>query len=193
MLDVDPLALLDRLAHDLRQPVHNVLALCEVMTSGMYGQVSLELREPLADLAAEGARMQALVEDTLDLVRIAAGRARPEPVRCDLAGLLERVCGRCGAEWVGTTPTSVYVDEPKLERALDRLIGAATRTGEKVRVTTEPELPLRVRIEPAPEVSFDPMAPSTTLGAAVARELLLLLGGDVRREAGAFLLEVPGG
>jgi signal transduction histidine kinase len=193
MLDVDPLALLDRLAHDLRQPVHNVLALCEVMTSGVYGQVSHELREPLADLAAEGARMQALVEDTLDLVRIAAGRARPEPVRCHLAALLERVCGRLGAEWVGTTPTSVYVDEAKLERALDRLVGAARGTGGKVRITVEPELPLRARIEPAPDVSFDPVAPAPTLGPAVARELLRLLGGDVRREAGAFLLEVPGG
>jgi signal transduction histidine kinase len=193
MLDVDPLALLDRLAHDLRQPVHNVLALCEVMTSGMYGQVSLELREPLSDLAAEGARMQALVEDTLDLVRIAAGRARPEPVRCQLGSLLERVCGRWGAECVGTTPTLVYVDEAKLERALDRLIGAAGRGGNKVRIRAEPELPLRLRIEPAPEVSFDPVAPAPTLGPAVAREMVRLLGGDVRREAGAFLLEVPGG
>ena|SRR5689334_24466463 len=190
MLNDQAFALLDRLAHDLRAPIHNLLALCELLTSGTYGPVAPALEEPLADLQAQGTRMQDLVEETLDLVRLGGGRYQPEPSELSPSIAIERVAARYGAVVSGRAGATLHQDAAKLERMLDRLVRHAARTG---RPTIEMALAsaLVVRIFPVADAAFDPLAAPQPLGPSVARALARLCKGDVTLENGAFVLTLP--
>ncbi|HJZ84497.1 MAG TPA: histidine kinase dimerization/phospho-acceptor domain-containing protein [Polyangia bacterium] len=190
MLNDDALALLDRLAHDLRAPVHNVLALCETLAGGIYGEVSESQREPLRDLETEGRRLQDLVEETLDLVRLAAGRYRMEAAEFSPAISIAKVAARHGAEVTGAPLGPVVQDQAKFERLLDRLVHFCQKEGTPC-IQVVAAAPLTLRVTPAPEASFDPLAAPNPLGPPVARALARLLGGDVTLEPGAFVVRLP--
>ena len=187
MLNPDPLALLDRLAHDLRAPLHSKLALCERLQSGVYGEVAAEQREPIADLESEGRRMQDLVEETLDLVRLTAGRYKTEPQDIDVRQVATRVAARHAARASGVAEARAMQDPNKLERLLDRLIVHAARAGA---VTVEVVSAKEIRVSPAADVSFDPLDAPHPLGPPVAKAMAQLLGGDVTVEAGAFVVRL---
>src|SRR5262245_47681103 len=190
MLNDEALPLLDRLAHDMRSPIHNLLALCELLLAGNYGPLATAQLEPLADLQAQGSRMQDLVEETLDLVRLAAGRYQPEPSRLSPWILIESVAARYGAAVTGTAGSAIQQDAAKLERVLDRLVQHAARTGQPTIEVVRPS-PLVLRIFPVAEATFDPLAAPQPLGPSVARALARLCGGEVTLEDGAFLLTIP--
>jgi signal transduction histidine kinase len=187
MLNPDTLALLDRLAHDLRAPLHSVLALCELLQSGVYGEVAAAQREPIADLEMEGRRMRDLVEETLDLVRLAAGRYKPEPEDIDVSQVVTRVAVRHGAHIRGAAEARARQDPAKLERLLDRLMAHAARSGA---VSVEVISAQEIRVAPAGEVSFDPLDAPHPLGPPVAKALARVLGGDVVVESGAFVIRL---
>ena len=189
MLNPDSLALLDRLAHDLRAPLHSMLALCELLQSGVYGEVAAEQREPIADLESEGRRMQDLVEETLDLVRLASGRYKAELQEIDVRQVATRVAARHAARASGVAEARAMQDPNKLERLLDRLIVHAARAGA---VTVDVVSAKEIRVSPAGpgEVSFDPLDAPHPLGPPVAKAMAQLLGGDVTVEAGAFVVRL---
>jgi signal transduction histidine kinase len=190
MLNNSTLALLDRMAHDLRAPLHAILALCELLEADVYGPLAQAQRGPVADLAAEGQRMQDLLEEALDLVRLQAGRYRPEPVTFDPAVTLRRVTDRWGAELVAPPGAAARQDEAKLERLVDRLVCHARRRGApRVELVSAP--PLLVRVTPVVDVSFDPLDLPQPLGPAVARGLARLCGGDVYVDGGGFVIDLP--
>ena len=187
MLNPDALALLDRLAHDLRAPLHSMLALAELLQSGVYGEVAAEQKEPIADLEAEGRRMQELIEETLDLVRLSAGRYKPEIAEVDVRQVAAKVAQRHGAHVTGEVEARTKQDAPKLERLLDRLVVHAMRAGMP---TVEVRSAHEIRIGPAGEVSFDPLDAPHPLGPPVARALAQLLGGEVEVEGGVFVVRL---
>jgi hypothetical protein len=186
----DALALLDRLAHDLRAPVHNVLALAELLSADVYGPPLPAQQEPIADLVREGKRMQDLVEETLDLVRLFSGRYQAEPTEFAPQPVIERVAAGYGAIVRGLAPGTMVQDLAKLERILDRLLAQAARAGLPA-VEILPRDQLDLRIAPVGEASFDPLDAPRALGPPVARALARLLGGDVAIQDGAFVLELP--
>jgi signal transduction histidine kinase len=187
MLNPDALALLDRLAHDLRAPLHSMLALCELLRGGVYGELAAEHREPIGDLEGEARRMQDLVEETLDLVRLAAGRYKPERQDVDVRAIADAVAARHGAQVLGVPVAPARQDAQKLERLLDRLVMHAARSGA---VTLEVVSARELRVAPAGEVSFDPLDAPHPLGPPVARALARVLGGDVAIERGAFVVRL---
>ena len=187
MLNPDALSLLDRLAHDLRAPLHSMLALTELLQNGVYGEVAAEQKEPLADLEAEGRRMQDLIEETLDLVRLSAGRYKPELSEVDVRQVAAKVAARHGASVTGAADARTQQDAGKLERLLDRLLQHAARSGKPILNVRSPN---EITVAPAGEVSFDPLDAPHPLGPAVARALAKLLGGDVTVEGGAFVVRL---
>ena len=187
MLNPDALALLDRLAHDLRAPLHSMLALAELLQSGVYGEVAAEQKEPIADLEAEGRRMQDLIEETLDLVRLSAGRYKPELSDIDVRQLVAKVAAKHGAQVTGAAEARTRQDAPKLERLLDRLVQHAARTATP---TVNVRSPKEITVAPAGDVSFDPLDAPHPLGPPVAKALARLLGGDVVVESGAFVVRL---
>lgn len=140
---------LDHVAHEVRTPTGAILALTQELSSG---HVPTE-RRALYDthLRAEAERLASLVEETLDLTRLDAGRLafRPEP--CDLRAVVEDAvrasavrCAGAGGPSVETSlpdrAVPVRVDPGAMRRTVRNLVDNAVLHGggdEPVRVTLQ--------------------------------------------------------
>src|SRR2546425_12581702 len=62
------------MSHELRTPLNAILGFTELILDGLYGEAPAELKEPLADIQANGKHLLRLINDVLDLSKIEAGR-----------------------------------------------------------------------------------------------------------------------
>jgi signal transduction histidine kinase len=134
---------LDHVAHELRTPAAAVQALTEELASG---HVTKE-REPKyrEHLLRESRRLSALVEDTLNLTRLDAGRLAFKMEPADLRDVVRRAIEESGAAGrvVATVPDAPVVravDEGTLRRAVKNLVENAVRHGGG-------DAPIRVALE----------------------------------------------
>jgi two-component system sensor histidine kinase SenX3 len=134
---------LDHVAHELRTPAAAVQALTEELASGHVAKD--REAEYRGHLLRESRRLSALVEDTLDLTRLDAGRLAFKMVPADLRDVVRRAveesdgAGRVTAT-VPDAPVVRAVDEGTLRRAVRNLVENAIRHGggdAPVRVTLE--------------------------------------------------------
>jgi two-component system sensor histidine kinase SenX3 len=123
---------LDHVAHELRTPAAAVQALTEELASG---HVAPE-KEPQyrAHLLRESRRLSALVEDTLDLTRLDAGRLAFKMEPADLRDVVRRAIEESdgAGRVVATLPDAAVVrpvDEGTLRRAVKNLVENAVRHG----------------------------------------------------------------
>ena len=119
-------------SHELRTPIGAIVALADTLTA----EDQVEVMRPLAErIAAEADRAGHLIDDLLDLSRIAGGELQREDVevRRLVAGAVDRVVasalGRAGdISIVGELPTTVVrVDKSQVESALVNLIENAVK------------------------------------------------------------------
>src|SRR5262249_1615901 len=121
--------------------------------------------------------------------RLAAGRYQPEPAEFSPHVMLIELAHRYHGVLEGEAAL-VRQDATKLKRIVDRLVHHAAQRG-RPRIIVVASRPLRLRIGPCDEVSFDPLAAPSPLGPAVARELTRLLGGEVTYGQDYFEVELP--
>ena len=62
------------MSHELRTPLNAILGFNEMILGGIYGDVSDDVRAPLADIQSSGKHLLRLINDVLDLSKIEAGR-----------------------------------------------------------------------------------------------------------------------
>jgi len=193
-------ALLHAVSHDLRSPLTAITA----AGSALRGELSVAERgELLKVIAGESKRLGRMVDDLLDLGRIDAGAAAPEPDWCDLGEVVGTAAdGVEGAaaikiSWPPRLPL-VRADAAHLERAFANLLGNAVKhsqpsgavsvSGEvidgraTIQVTNQGD-----EIDPAErELIFEPFfrgqgqrGRGSGLGLAIARGLVEANGGTV--------------
>jgi two-component system, OmpR family, sensor histidine kinase KdpD len=126
-------AVLHAVSHDLRSPLTAIRA-----ASGGLESASLELDERdraelLDTIRLETARLERLVANLLDLSRLEAGAARPQPELWPVDELVSRAlealgsdAGRVSVQLATETPP-VRVDAAQLERALANVLENALR------------------------------------------------------------------
>ncbi|HWQ11629.1 MAG TPA: CHASE domain-containing protein [Roseiflexaceae bacterium] len=75
-------AFLATMSHELRTPLNTVLMLADILAEQTYGPITERQRDALDTIDASGRHLLALINDILDLSRIAAGKLaiQPEPV-----------------------------------------------------------------------------------------------------------------
>jgi len=141
---------LANVSHELRTPLNAIVGFAEMLKDGAYGDLSARQSVPVDRIATSTAHLRTLVDQLLDIAKIAAGRVdiHPEDVSLkafvlDIAAEMESLVTERGLTLsisVGPSITRVRTDATHLRQILINLIGNA------VKYTTAGDIQLRAKI-----------------------------------------------
>lgn len=198
------------MSHELRTPLNAVIGFSEVLLEQMFGPLNDKQAEYLGDIVASGRHLLLLINDTLDLSKIEAGKMELELTVFALPALLEdgvtmvqERAARHGIECsvdAGPELDEVEADERKVKQVVFNLLSNAvkfTPDGGRVdvrarRVGDWAEVAVAdtgVGIDPADQARiFQEFQQAghqegSGLGLALARSLVALHGGTLRVES----------
>jgi signal transduction histidine kinase/CheY-like chemotaxis protein len=127
-----PDLLLLRLSHDLRGPLGSVVTLCQLLTEGDAGPLSMKQHQYIDVIRRSGQNVLALVDDILDLAAIESGRSDMDIALFDLPGMTRDVIDHeepsareKGIPLQANLPRGALVvrgDEPRLRHILERMV-----------------------------------------------------------------------
>ena len=197
---------LQAVSHDLRTPLASVLGIAVTLQRHEQELDREDAADLLHRLSRSARKMDRLLNDLLDLDRLAQPTVRPEREWVDLGELVERVVKETTAELlehrpvhVDACPLRLGVDPPKVERIVENLLANAARhtppgTSIWVRVQPREHGALLVVEDAGPgvpeqlrETIFEPFrqgpapashAPGLGVGLALVRVFAQLHGGD---------------
>jgi signal transduction histidine kinase len=191
-------------AHEIRNPLSTALWSAELLSRMSVEERGGARGEKLSRMTLRAlTRLRRLVEDHLLLARLDAGGIPLEleeiPVRELFPGA--GAVGASSLELELEAGLSVVGDPGLVRRVVEALLLAAARGGGDVRVAgSRTGRMARIRIHGAEAISAELSDPlrghagdtrGASLGLPVARRAAALLGGSVRAEEGAWVLELP--
>jgi PAS domain S-box-containing protein len=139
---------LQAVSHDLRTPLASVLGIAVTLQRHRQQLEASEFAELLQRLGRSARKMDRLLNDLLDLDRLAQPTVSPERERVDLGELVQRVVKDASVELLERRPVhleacrlEVEVDPHKVERIVENLLANAARH-------TPPGTPVWVRVAP---------------------------------------------
>jgi signal transduction histidine kinase len=128
---------LANVSHELRTPLNAIVGFVELLRDGFYGDLSPRQVPPVDRIAASASHLRHLVDQVLDLAKIAAGRleVHPEtivlrPFVLNIASELESLVSEKGLSFsitVGASLPRVRTDPTHLRQILINLIGNAVK------------------------------------------------------------------
>ena len=171
---------LANVSHELRTPLNAIVGFVELLRDGFYGDLSPRQIPPVDRIAASATHLRHLVDQVLDIAKIAAGRleVHPEtivlrPFVLNVASELESLVSEKGLAFsitVGASLPRVRTDPTHLRQILINLIGNA------VKYTPAGTVSVRARLLGGPPDSNIHMTPTRSsiigLDDASARNLL---------------------
>ena len=171
---------LANVSHELRTPLNAIVGFVELLRDGFYGDLSPRQIPPVDRIAASATHLRHLVDQVLDIAKIAAGRLEIHaetivlrPFVLNVASELESLVSEKGLAFsitVGASLPRVRTDPTHLRQILINLIGNA------VKYTPAGTVSVRARLLGGPPGTNARMTParSAIVGAedASARSLL---------------------
>jgi signal transduction histidine kinase len=128
---------LANISHELRTPLNAIVGFVELLKDGVYGDLSPRQVPPVDRIAASATHLRHLVDQVLDIAKIAAGRleVHPEtlvlrPFVLNVASELESLVNERGLSFsiaVGASLPRVRTDPAHLRQILVNLIGNAVK------------------------------------------------------------------
>ena len=128
---------LANISHELRTPLNAIVGFVELLKDGVYGDLSPRQVPPVDRIAASATHLRHLVDQVLDIAKIAAGRleVHPEtlvlrPFVFNIASELESLVNERGLSFsiaVGASLPRVRTDPTHLRQILVNLIGNAVK------------------------------------------------------------------
>jgi signal transduction histidine kinase len=128
---------LANISHELRTPLNAIVGFVELLKDGVYGELSPRQVPPVDRIAASATHLRRLVDQVLDIAKIAAGRleVHPEtlvlrPFVLNIASELESLVNERGLSFsiaVGASLPRVRTDPTHLRQILVNLIGNAVK------------------------------------------------------------------
>src|SRR5215217_4428470 len=135
-------------SHDLRTPLASVLGIAITLQHHQQQLDAGDAADLLQRLTKTARKMDRLLNNLLDLDRLAQPTVTPALERVDLGELVERVVKDASIELLADRPVHVdvcplrlEVDPPKIERIVENLLANAARH-------TPPGTPVWVRVQP---------------------------------------------
>ena len=201
---------LANMSHELRTPLNAIIGFSEVLLEQMFGPLNDKQAEYLGDIVTSGRHLLLLINDTLDLSKIEAGKMELELATFALPAVLEdgvtmvreraaRHRIECSVD-AGPGLDGVQADERKVKQVVFNLLSNAvkfTPDGGRVEVRARrmgdwAEVAVTdtgVGIDPADQARIFQefqqagVQEGSGLGLTLARSLVLLHGGDLSVES----------
>jgi signal transduction histidine kinase len=155
---------LANISHELRTPLNAIVGFVELLKDGVYGDLSSRQVPPVDRIAASATHLRHLVDQVLDIAKIAAGRleVHPEtlvlrPFVLNVASELESLVNERGLSMsiaIGSTLPRVRTDPTHLRQILVNLIGNA------VKYTPAGGISVRAKLVGPPPRFTSPLRPS---------------------------------
>jgi signal transduction histidine kinase len=155
---------LANVSHELRTPLNAIVGFVELLRDGFYGDLSPRQVPPVDRIAASATHLRHLVDQVLDIAKIAAGRLEVQsetivlrPFVLNVASELESLVSEKGLAFsitVGASLPRVRTDPTHLRQILINLIGNA------VKYTPAGTVSVRARLLGAPPVTGDRVTPT---------------------------------
>src|SRR5947208_3137048 len=146
---------LANISHELRTPLNAIVGFVELLKDSVYGELSPRQVPPVDRIAASATHLRHLVDQVLDIAKIAAGRLEVHPETIvlrafvlNIASELESLVSEKGLTFsitVGASLPRVRTDPSHLRQILINLIGNA------VKYTPTGSVSVRARLLGAPE------------------------------------------
>jgi signal transduction histidine kinase len=161
---------LANVSHELRTPLNAIVGFVELLRDGFYGDLSPRQVPPVDRIAASATHLRHLVDQVLDIAKIAAGRLEVHsetivlrPFVLNIASELESLVSEKGLAFsitVGASLPRVRTDPTHLRQILINLIGNA------VKYTPAGTVSVRARLLGAPPGMNPRMTPIYSTAAA---------------------------
>jgi signal transduction histidine kinase len=158
---------LANVSHELRTPLNAIVGFVELLRDGFYGDLTPRQVPPVDRIAASATHLRHLVDQVLDIAKIAAGRLEVHsetivlrPFVLNIASELESLVSEKGLALsitVGASLPRVRTDPTHLRQVLINLIGNA------VKYTPAGSVSVRARLLGAPE-ELGPRTPTPRAG-----------------------------
>jgi signal transduction histidine kinase len=193
-------------SHELRTPLAGVLGYAETLQEHRHDLPEGSVDQLVDRLVRNATRLRDLLDDLLDIDRLARGTLMAERREADVAVIVLRAVELVGAPLgqirVDVQPVTAQVDAPKFERVVDNLVHNAVRHAGRdatvwVRLLDEGDELLLVVEDDGPGIDaalrdrlFEPFeqgrgassdaSPGTGLGLSLVRQFVQLHSGTVR-------------
>jgi signal transduction histidine kinase len=141
---------LANVSHELRTPLNAIVGFVEMLRDGVYGELGPRQGQPVERIAASASHLRHLVDQVLDIAKMAAGRleVHPEPIVLrpfvlNIVSELESLINEKGLTLsitVGATLPRVRTDPTHLRQIIVNLVGNA------VKYTTAGGIMVRARL-----------------------------------------------
>jgi signal transduction histidine kinase len=128
---------LANVSHELRTPLNAIVGFVEMLRDGVYGELAPRQGQPVERIAASASHLRHLVDQVLDIAKMAAGRleVHPEPVVLrpfvlNIVSELESLINEKGLTLsitIGTTLPRVRTDPTHLRQIIVNLVGNAVK------------------------------------------------------------------
>lgn len=128
---------LANISHELRTPLNAIVGFVELLKDGVYGELSPRQVPPVDRIAASATHLRHLVDQVLDIAKIAAGRLEVHsetivlrPFVLNVASELESLVNERGLSFsiaVGSSLPRLRTDPTHLRQILVNLIGNAVK------------------------------------------------------------------
>jgi signal transduction histidine kinase len=128
---------LANVSHELRTPLNAIVGFVEMLRDGVYGELGPRQGQPVERIAASASHLRHLVDQVLDIAKMAAGRleVHPEPVVLrpfvlNIVSELEPLINEKGLTLsitVGATLPRVRTDPTHLRQIIVNLVGNAVK------------------------------------------------------------------
>jgi signal transduction histidine kinase len=163
---------LANVSHELRTPLNAIVGFVELLREGFYGDLSPRQVLPVDRIAASATHLRHLVDQVLDIAKIAAGRLEVHsetivlrPFVLNTASELESLVSEKGLVFsisVGASLPRVRTDPTHLRQILINLIGNA------VKYTKSGTISVRARLVELPEPAIPKRTSQGRLSGAVS-------------------------